>query len=73
MASKIWENAEVIWDTDSDPTNPGWVIKVDEIEADGYHQPMTYAPAPAVYHEPSDADKGEILAQTAQWEGAMVR
>ena len=73
MAKKIWKNAEVVWDENSDPSNPGWVIKADEVEGDGETTPMTWSPHPDYYHADADADKAEILAATAYWESATIR
>lgn len=73
MAKRTWTNAQVIWDTDSDPKNPGWVVKVDEVDSDGYLQPMTFAPAPGVYHADRNANTDEILRATAKWESAEIK
>lgn len=70
--TKIWTNAQAVWDTDSDPSNPGWVVKVQET-IDGETTWQTYAPAPTVYHLPRTADQKRIVRETAKWEGATLR
>lgn len=56
------------WDTDSDPSNPGWVVDVRF--RDG--EMLTLAPAPAVYHRPQTWDPLDIVARTLIYEGLSV-
>lgn len=72
MAKKIWTNATAVWDTDSNADNPGWVVKVTETNGDEVLS-ETYAPAPSVYHAPSNANPQRIIRETAKWEGAELR
>ncbi len=64
MAQTI-KSAQARWDTDSDATNPGWVVEIER--ADGERD--TIAAAPGVYHEPEDADTDRITKETLKWEG----
>lgn len=73
MAKRIWTNPQVVWDADSDPKNPGWVVKVDEVESDGHLQSMTFGCAPETDHANPDADTDEILRATAKWESAEIQ
>jgi hypothetical protein len=73
MAKRIWTNAEVIWDADSAPQNPGWVVKVDEIDSDGHLQSMTFGVHPDYSYAGPDADTDEVLRATAKWESAEIK
>lgn len=71
MKKRLWKNAKAIWDETSSPSNSGWVIRVDEINGDEI-TPMYYAPAPDVYYKGKNADKNEIIQETAKWENARL-
>lgn len=72
MANKQWQNAEAIFDTETDASNLGWIIKVDELDDDGDTTPMTYTPPPSHYYLDDTADESELIAATAKWEGAEI-
>lgn len=56
------------WDTDSDPSNPGWVVDVEF--RDGSQ--ITYGAAPSVYDAGPRTSKQRVVTETLKWEGLMA-
>ena len=63
--------ATAVWDDNSDPSNPGWVVKIRYQDEGHGEREEVFAPHPQYYHLPrsaSRAEKIQMIKATLSWE-----